>query len=67
MPGLAPARAFGALTFEGRGGLLRPDSSARPQVRKQKEAMPMDPVYEIYAIRYATMTGRTPPFSAEIR
>jgi glyoxylase-like metal-dependent hydrolase (beta-lactamase superfamily II) len=29
-------------------------------VRNQKEAMPMDPTYEIYAIRYATMTGRTP-------
>jgi glyoxylase-like metal-dependent hydrolase (beta-lactamase superfamily II) len=53
-------RPSSRLTLEGPGGLLRADQVRNDKRARKMERMPMDPVYEIHAIRYATMTGRTP-------
>jgi glyoxylase-like metal-dependent hydrolase (beta-lactamase superfamily II) len=46
------------LTFADDGGLL--PRSANRAIKQPKRAKPMGNAYEIYALRYATMTPRTP-------
>src|SRR6195256_2485923 len=48
---------FAGLTFADDGGLVGPIGQSRNQ---QQEMKPMGNVYEIYALRYATMSPRTP-------
>src|SRR5580698_3762243 len=54
----ARSRRPPGLTFADAGGLL--SRSANCAVKATKRAKPMGNAYEIYALRYATMTPRTP-------
>src|SRR3981189_3418408 len=58
MPATAERRLLG-LTFADDGGLLR-KSANQPSANQPRKVEPMENAYEIYAIRYATMSPRTP-------
>jgi len=51
---------LGCLTFVAHDGLLRPVVHVHLQKSKSRKARAMGNVYEIYALRYATMSPRTP-------
>jgi glyoxylase-like metal-dependent hydrolase (beta-lactamase superfamily II) len=58
MPATAERRLLG-LTFADDGGLVR-KSANQPSANQPRKVEPMENAYEIYAIRYATMSPRTP-------